>query len=136
MTEVSRYLWVPRYRLRSEILITGKVGYHRAKPGCQVPGFRSPPYLRPAWVSRYPGTGDPTLNVQYQTISCPKYHVKNCYIYLKCFRYSDMEDFFSYIHYAGFRTICELKLPFISIHISCPGSFEIYFSKICLDGCQ
>ena len=38
---VSRYLWVPRYRLRSEILITGKVGYHRAKPGCQVSDLHS-----------------------------------------------------------------------------------------------
>ena len=32
-------------------------------------------------------------NVQYQTISRPKYPIKNgCYVYLKCFRYLDMEN--------------------------------------------
>ena len=37
--QVLRYLWVPWYRLSSEILITGKVEYQRAKPGCQAPAW-------------------------------------------------------------------------------------------------
>ena len=65
-------------RLNSEIFITGKVGYHRAKPGCQIPGFRFPPYLSNAWSRCYQvGLGTPlTLNVQYQTFSCPKYQIQ------------------------------------------------------------
>ena len=37
----------------SVILITVKVGYHWAKPGCQVSGSKFPLYLSTAWVPRY-----------------------------------------------------------------------------------
>ena len=82
----TAYRSIDGYRgtiLSSDISITGEVGYHRAKPECQFPGSRFPLYLSTAWVPRYqwgPRTGGPTLIVQFQTIYCHKYRVKNCYV--------------------------------------------------------
>ena len=70
---VPRYLWVPQYRLSSELFITVRVGYQREKRGCQITGSRFPPYLSPKWDS---GTRVLALNVQYQTIYFPKYRIK------------------------------------------------------------